>query len=81
MSHLPYGLREEFPKNRELVSRFLVIQNVEEILNVSFLAMMAVRPEKRLHGLMEVSRGGWELAVAEQLSDEGLCRKELPTWL
>lgn len=81
MSHLPYGLREEFPQNREFVYRFLVIQNVEEIVNVSFLVMMAMRPEKRLHGVMEVSRGGWELTVAEQLSDEGLCRKELPTWV
>lgn len=46
-----------------------------------FFSIMGMRPKEGLHGLMEVSRGGWELTVAEQLSDEGLSRKELPTWV
>lgn len=46
-----------------------------------FFSIMGMRPEEGLHGLMEVSRGGWELTVAEQLSDEGLSRKELSTWV
>lgn len=47
----------------ELVPRFLVTQSLhaEEILTVSFFAMMGVRPEERFHGLMEFSRGGWGL--------------------
>lgn len=51
VSQLPYGLKEEFPKSRELVSRFLAIQSfhVEEILYVSLFSMIGTRCKERLH--------------------------------
>lgn len=51
VSQLPYRLKEELPKSRELVSRSLAVQifNVEEVLYVSLFTMMGPRYKERLH--------------------------------
>lgn len=85
---LPYELKEEFTKSRDLASRFLTIHclDIEGILPVSLISVMGMRCKKRLHqvwwkSLMEAGSSlyldsrseGWGL----MLSSWSITRKEL----